>query len=258
MVIACPRSGSRVVIAASSRPSIDTHATGTLLPIARPRSPSGRARTANARLAEAFPGTAPELCALDHRGPFQLLVATILSAQCTDERVNLTTPAVFARYPDPAAMAAADPDELEALIRPTGFFRSKSRSLMGMAAAVEERFGGEVPSGMEDLVALPGVGRKTANVVRSVGFGLPGLPVDTHVRRVSRRLELTGETDPVKIELDLNALVPAPDRGAFSLRLILHGRATCQARNPRCGRCILSDFCPSATERAPFAGARPD
>src|SRR5581483_8133588 len=199
-----------------------------------------------------------ELCALDHDGPFQLLVATILSAQCTDERVNLTTPAVFARYPDAASLAAADLAELESLVRPTGFFRSKSLSLVGMAAAVEERFAGEVPSAMEDLVALPGVGRKTANVVRSVGFGLPGLPVDTHVRRVSRRLGLTEENDPVKIELDLNPLVPAGERGGFSLRLILHGRATCQARRPQCGRCILSDFCPSATERAPFAGAGSD
>jgi endonuclease-3 len=218
--------------------------------MARPRSAAGRARTTNARLADLFPGTAKELCALDHDGPFQLLVATILSAQCTDERVNLTTPAVFARYPDPASLAAADRTELETIIRPTGFFRSKAASLMGMATALLDRFGGEVPTAMADLVTLPGVGRKTANVVRSVAFGLPGLPVDTHVQRLSRRLGLTDETDPVKVEMALNPMVPAADRGVFSLRLILHGRATCQARRPRCESCILSDFCPFAAEHA--------
>ncbi len=225
------------------------HATGSLLPMARPRSPAGRARTTNARLAEIYPGTAKELCALDHDGPFQLLVATILSAQCTDERVNMTTPALFARYPDPASMAGAERSELEALVRPTGFFRSKSASLMGMATALIDRFHGDVPSAMADLVTLPGVGRKTANVVRSVAFGLPGLPVDTHVLRLSRRLGLTDGTDPVKVEMALNPLVPATERGSFSLRMILHGRAVCRARQPRCERCVLSDFCPSATVR---------
>ncbi|HEY7916229.1 MAG TPA: endonuclease III [Acidimicrobiales bacterium] len=217
--------------------------------MARPRTPAGRARTVNARLGELYPGSAEELCALDHRGPFQLLAATILSAQCTDERVNLTTPALFARYPDPDALADADLSEVEDLIRSTGFFRSKAKSLVGMAAAVVERFGGEVPSAMADLVTLPGVGRKTANVVRSVAFGLPGLPVDTHVQRLSLRLELTDETDPVKVETVLNRMVPASQRGAFSLRMILHGRAICQARAPRCAECVLSDFCPSARER---------
>jgi endonuclease-3 len=196
-----------------------------------------------------FPGSAVELCALDHANPFQLLVATILSAQCTDERVNLTTPALFVRYPDPYALAAGELAEVEDLIRSTGFFRSKARSLVGMAAAVVEQFEGEVPSAMEDLVTLPGVGRKTANVVRSVAFGLPGLPVDTHVQRLSHRLGLTEETDPVKVEMVLNTMIPASERGGFSLRLILHGRATCQARIPRCGECVLSDFCPSATAR---------
>jgi endonuclease-3 len=217
--------------------------------VARPRTPAGRARTVNARLGELYPGSAEELCALDHRGPFQLLAATILSAQCTDERVNLTTPALFARYPDPDALADADLSEVEDLIRSTGFFRSKAKSLVGMAAAVVERFGGEVPSAMADLVTLPGVGRKTANVVRSVAFGLPGLPVDTHVQRLSLRLGLTDETDPVKVETVLNRMVPASQRGAFSLRMILHGRAICQARAPRCAECVLSDFCPSARER---------
>ena len=198
------------------------------------------------RLAAQYPGTAAELCALRHDGPFQLLVATILSAQCTDERVNMVTPGVFAAYPTPAALAAADPDDLEERIRSTGFFRAKARSLMGMAAAVSERFGGEVPSSMEDLTSLPGVGRKTANVVRSVAMDLPGLPVDTHVGRLTRRLGLTGETDPVKVERDVDALVPPGERGALSLRLILHGRTVCKARTPRCGACILADICPSA------------
>jgi endonuclease-3 len=214
--------------------------------MARPRTAAGRARTTNLRLARLFPGTAAELCALDHDDAFQLLVATILSAQCTDQRVNLTTPAVFAAYPDAPALAGADLAVLEDLIHSTGFFRAKARNLVGMAEAVTTRFGGEVPTAMSDLVTLPGVGRKTANVVRSVAFGLPGLPVDTHVQRLSGRLGLTGETDPVKVELALNPMIPAGERGAFSLRLILHGRATCVARTPQCGSCILSDFCPSA------------
>jgi endonuclease III len=187
-----------------------------------------------------------ELCALDHVGPFQLLVATILSAQCTDQRVNLTTPALFARYPDPWSLAAADPAELEELIRSTGFFRAKARNLIGMANAVVDRYGGEVPSRMADLVTLPGVGRKTANVVRSVDFGLPGLPVDTHVQRLAGRLDLTDARDPVKVEMALNPMIPAAQRGVFSLRLILHGRAVCTARTPHCGECVLSDFCPGA------------
>ena len=213
----------------------------------KPRSPKGRAREVIARLAQEYPGTEKELCALRHDGPFQLLVATILSAQTTDERVNQVTPALFRRYPTPADLAAADPTELENLIRPTGFFRNKARSLQAMAQALEERFGGEVPADLEDLVSLPGVGRKTANVVRSVGFGLPGLPVDVHVGRVARRLGLTAQTDPVKAELELNALVlPAAERGRFSLRLILHGRRVCRPRNPRCEDCILCNLCPSA------------
>ncbi len=214
--------------------------------MARPRTPSGRARVTNRRLAAEFPGSAEELCALDHSDPFQLLVATILSAQCTDARVNMTTPALFARYPDAASMAGADIADIEELIRSTGFFRAKARSLVGMAEAVTTRFGGTVPSRMEDLVTLPGVGRKTANVIRSVAFGLPGLPVDTHVQRLAHRLGLTEETDPVKVEMTLNPMVPADQRGAFSLRLILHGRATCTARSPRCATCVLADFCPSA------------
>ena len=214
--------------------------------MAGPRSPKGRAGETVRRLAGEYPGTAKDLCALVHDGPFQLLVATILSAQTTDERVNMVTPEVFAAFPTPADLAAADPDRLEKMIHPTGFFRSKAKSLIGMAKAVEERFGGQVPAAMDDLVTLPGVGRKTANVVLSVAFGLPGLPVDTHVLRLSRKLGLTTETDPVKVEMDLNALVPAPERGALSLRLILHGRRVCVARRPRCPDCLLNDFCPAA------------
>jgi endonuclease-3 len=214
--------------------------------MARPRSPAGRARTVNARLGRIYPGTASSLCALDHDGAFQLLAATILSAQCTDERVNRTTPALFARYPDARSMAGAAPVDIEELVRPTGFFRTKARSLVGMADGVVRRFGGEVPTAVSDLTTLPGVGRKTANVVRSVAFGLPGLPVDTHVLRLSRRLALTAETDPVKVESALNPMVPAAERGVFSLRLILHGRAVCTARTPRCPACVLADICPSA------------
>jgi endonuclease-3 len=212
----------------------------------RPRSPKGRARVVADRLAEEFPGTATELCALRHRNPYELLTATILSAQTTDERVNMVTPALFAKYPTPADLAAADPADVEDLVRTTGFFRNKTRSIIGMATALVERFGGEVPHRMADLVTIPGVGRKTANVVRSVAMDEPGLPVDTHVQRLSRRLHLTTQTDPVKIELELNPLVRANERGALSLRLILHGRAVCTARKPRCDACVLADVCPSA------------
>jgi len=213
----------------------------------RPRTPAGRAREANRRLAERFPGTAGELCALDHADSFQLLAATILSAQCTDARVNQTTPALFARFPDAASLAAAKPEDVEQLVRSTGFYRAKAANLIGMAQGVSERFGGQVPKRMSDLVTLPGVGRKTANVVRSVAFGLPGLPVDTHVQRLSLRLGLTEATDPVKAEHDLGAMIPAGQRGVFSLRMILHGRATCRARVPQCGNCLLADMCPTAS-----------
>jgi endonuclease-3 len=198
------------------------------------------------RLAEEYPGTVKELCALDHSNPYELLAATILSAQTTDERVNMVTPAVFAKYPRPADLAAADPAELETIIQSTGFFRNKTRSLIGMASALVHRFGGEVPHKLSDLVTLPGVGRKTGNVVRSVALGEPGLPVDTHVLRLSRRLGLTRQTDPVKVELELNPMVRADERGALSLRLILHGRRVCTARKPRCDACVLADICPSA------------
>ncbi|MGQ0431058.1 MAG: endonuclease III [Microthrixaceae bacterium] len=213
---------------------------------ARPRTAAGRARRTHERLGVDYPGSAKELCALNHRNPYELLAATILSAQCTDERVNMVTPHLFARYPTPEDLAVAEPLELEEIIRSTGFYRNKTKSLIGMATRVVEAYGGEVPSAMRDLVTLPGVGRKTANVLRSVAMDLPGLPVDTHVGRLALRLGLTTETDPVKVELALNKMIPAKERGMFSLRLILHGRAVCVARKPRCGDCVLADFCPSA------------
>ena len=210
-----------------------------------PRSPKGRARVVHDRLAVLYPDAE---CELVHDGAFQLLAATILSAQCTDVRVNQVTPALFARFPDAAVMALADPAEVEALIHSTGFFRAKTKSLIGMAEAVTARHGGEVPGAMADLVKLPGVGLKTANVVRSVALNLPGLAVDTHVGRLARRLGLTTEDDPVKVEHALNPMVPAVERGEFGLRLILHGRRVCVARKPRCGECVLADVCPSAPQ----------
>jgi endonuclease III len=211
----------------------------------RPRSPGGRARLTCARLGALYPGDASELCALVHDTPFELLVATILSAQCTDERVNQVTPVLLAAYPTPQALAEAPLGAIEEIIRSTGFFRAKAASLSGMARGLVERFDSEVPARMEDLVTLPGVGRKTANVILSVAFGLPGLPVDTHVGRLSRRLALTDQDDPVKVEAELCAYLPPAEWGAFSLRLILHGRNVCVARSPRCLMCVLSDFCPS-------------
>jgi endonuclease-3 len=198
------------------------------------------------RLAAAYPDA---LCALDHRNAYELLAATILSAQTTDVRVNMVTPTLFERYPTPYELAGADPGDVEEIVRSTGFYQNKTRSLIGMATGLVERFDGVVPTSMEDLVTLPGVGRKTANVVRSVAFDLPGLPVDTHVGRLAIRLGLTTQTDPVKVEHELNAMIPAAERGRFSLRLILHGRAVCTARKPRCFACVLSDFCPSSTAR---------
>lgn len=204
-----------------------------------------RAELTVERLARIYPAA----CELDHRGPFQLLMATILSAQTTDQRVNLVTPGLFRRYPDAAAMARANPEDVEALIRPTGFFRVKARTLIACSRALLERFGGEVPPRMEDLVTLPGVGRKTANVVLGVGFGLPGLAVDTHVIRLANRLHLTRSRDPVRIEKDVCRLVPPKEWTGLGLRLILHGRRVCLARTPRCPACVLNDFCPSASTR---------
>ncbi|MHB8218881.1 MAG: endonuclease III [Acidimicrobiales bacterium] len=210
------------------------------------RKRQARALAVVAALADAYPGSTTDLCALQHVDPFQLIVATILSAQCTDERVNAVTPALFAAYPDPQTLSRADPEALEQIIRPTGFFRAKARNLVAMAGSLTQRFGGQVPRELDDLVTLPGVGRKTGNVVRSVAFGLPGLPVDTHVGRLSRRLGLTDRQDPEQVESELNALVPESTGGVLSLRLILHGRRVCTSRKPRCGACVLAELCPSA------------
>jgi len=179
-----------------------------------------------------------------------MLVATILSAQTTDRSVNVVTPALFARYPDAAALAHADPLDVEAMIKPTGFFHVKAKTIIACSAALVERFHGEVPPRIEDLVTLPGVGRKTANVVLGVAFGIPGFAVDTHVTRLTRRLGLTKSTDPVKIEAEVTRMLPPEEWTGFSLRLILHGRRICVARAPRCPECVLNDFCPSSTVRA--------
>lgn len=209
-------------------------------------APPTRARVARivARLKAAIPDAR---CALDHDNPYELLVATILSAQCTDERVNLVTPALFRAFPDAAALARAKPARVEALIRSTGFFRAKTKSLLGMAREVVARHAGRIPADMESLVQLPGVGRKTANVVLGTAFGVAsGIVVDTHVIRVAGRLKLTDQTDPVKIEKDLMALVPRRDWVLFSHLIIFHGRRTCFARNPDCPHCPVETLCPSA------------
>lgn len=183
-------------------------------------------------------------CSLHFETPLQLLVATILSAQCTDERVNQVTPALFARFPDAAAFATADLTELEHYIKPTGFYRNKARHIQGACRRIVEVYGGQVPKVMEDLLSLPGVARKTANVVLAHGFGiLGGVTVDTHVKRLSQRFGLTKETDPIKIERDLMRLIPQPDWENWSIRLIYHGRAVCQARHPHCEGCELVDLC---------------
>ena len=196
------------------------------------------------RLEEAYPDAR---CALDHRNPYELLVATILSAQCTDKRVNMVTPALFARYPDPEALSIAKPAELEDLIRSTGFFRNKSKSLLGMSSALVEKHRGGVPSTMDALVQLPGVGRKTANVVLGNAFGTnEGVVVDTHVSRLSQRLGLSPHTDPIRIEQDLISLFPRDRWTMLSHLLISHGREICEARTPRCERCVVNHLCPSS------------
>ena len=186
-------------------------------------------------------------CALDHRNPYELLVATILSAQCTDKQVNLVTPSLFARYPDAASLADANAEELQELIRSTGFFRNKTRSLLGMSAAVTTQHGGEIPRSMEQLVKLPGVGRKTANVVLGNAFGVDeGVVVDTHVSRLSQRLQLSKATEPVKIEQDLMALFPREQWTLLSHLLISHGREVCDARRPLCEKCVVNALCPAS------------
>lgn len=197
-----------------------------------------------ARLAAHYPDAH---CALDFSSPFQLLVATILSAQCTDKRVNMVTPALFKKYKTPKAMANANPEELEELIKSTGFFRNKAKSLLGMSEAVTEQYGGKVPDEMDALVKLPGVGRKTANVVLGNAYDKnEGVVVDTHVGRVSGRLGLTKNTDPVKVEQDLMPLFPRENWTLLSHLLIEHGRQICEARKPKCEECFLNDLCPSS------------
>jgi endonuclease-3 len=209
-----------------------------------PAERRARLRRIIARLEREFPAAH---CALDHGSPLELLVATILSAQCTDARVNLVTPSLFAKYRNAGAYAAADPRVLEREIQSTGFFRNKTKAILGMAQALVERHGGRVPDTMDALVALPGVGRKTANVVLGNAFGKnEGVVVDTHVQRISGLLGLTRERTPEKIERDLMALVPRAKWTVFSHLLILHGRKTCIARRPRCDSCRLSELCPSS------------
>ena len=210
----------------------------------RPKDLQAHAREIDRRLKTHYPDAR---CALDFTTPFQLAIATILSAQCTDKRVNMVTPALFTRYRTPAALADADPGDVEDLVKSTGFFRAKTKSLIGMARAIVERHGGRLPQTMDELVQLPGIGRKTANVILGNAFDTnEGVVVDTHVSRVSGRLGLTRETDPVKIESDLMKLFPRDDWTMLAHRLISHGRTICEARRPKCESCFLNDICPSS------------
>ena len=201
-----------------------------------------RARAINRALTQLYPDAH---CELDFTNPLELLVATILSAQCTDKRVNMVTPVLFAKYPTAADYAGADRAEVETIIMSTGFFRAKTTSIIGMAQAVCDRFGGEVPRRLKDLVTLPGVGRKTANVVLGNAFGVPGLTVDTHMLRLSNRFRWTTSADPVKVEQDIAALIPRKEWTLLSHRVIWHGRRVCHARKPACGACGLAQWCPS-------------
>lgn len=200
-----------------------------------------RARGIDRKLAALYPDAK---CALDHEGPLQLLVATILSAQCTDARVNLVTPALFARYRDVHAFANAELGELEEAIKSTGFFRNKARNIKACCAAIVKHHEGEVPASLDDLVKLPGIGRKTANVILGNAFNVPGITVDTHVGRLSRRMGLSKHDDPVKVEYDLMELIPKKDWTLFSHHLILHGRQVCFARKPNCADCVVNKLCP--------------
>ncbi len=217
------------------------------MPVAKRETKAARiARTSSIleRLGALYPESR---CSLDHEDPLQLLLATVLSAQCTDARVNQVTPALFARYPDAEALATADPAEVEEAIRSVNYYRTKARALIGIGAALQERHGGAVPRSMEELTALSGVGRKTANVVRGVAFGdADGVVVDTHVKRVAKRLGLTAHTVPERVEKDLLPLIPPAERVVFTHRVIDHGRAICLARTPLCAVCELAELCPSA------------
>ena len=212
--------------------------------ISRNNPPKTRITAILQALMTTYPGAA---CALHYKNPYQLLVATILSAQCTDVRVNMVTPNFFARYPNPATLAKASQENVEEVIRSTGFFHNKAKSLLACAKVLVEKHDGEVPNTMEAMVGLPGVGRKTANVILGNAFGIEsGIVVDTHVRRLSERLGLSKQTDPEKIEQDLMKIVPRGQWVDFGHQLILHGRQICQARKPKCGECPLAELCPSA------------
>ena len=214
------------------------------MPNQRRASKKQRALEILIRLKRLYP-EAP--CSLDFKNPLQLMIATMLAAQCTDERVNLVTPALFAAYPDVYAFAEADPEDLERLVKSTGFYRNKAKNIRAACQKIITDFNGEVPARMDDLITLPGVARKTANVVLAHGFGINGgVTVDTHVKRITNLLGLTKHADPVKIERDLMKLLPQPDWENWSIRLVYHGRAVCNARNPKCDRCDLADLCPSA------------
>ncbi|MET9613039.1 endonuclease III [Kitasatospora indigofera] len=237
--------------AAPAAEKATTKAAKAAKPVAKPRKPESRlamvrrARKINRELAELYPYAHPEL---DFENPFELLVATVLSAQTTDLRVNQTTPVLFAKYPTPEDMAAAVPEELEEIIRPTGFFRAKARSLLGLSAALRDRFGGEVPGRLEDLVTLPGVGRKTANVVLGNAFGVPGITVDTHFGRLARRFGWTAEEDPEKVEAAVAGIFPKSEWTMLSHRVVFHGRRVCHSRKPACGACPIAPLCPSYGE----------
>jgi endonuclease-3 len=213
--------------------------------VSPPTSLVRRARKIHRALAQAYPDARTEL---DFTNPFEMLVATVLSAQTTDRRVNQVTPELFARFPDARAMASADRDDIETIIQPTGFFRAKTDSLLKLSTALCEHFGGEVPARLDDLVTLPGVGRKTANVVLGNAFGKPGITVDTHFGRLARRFGWTEETDPVKVEHEVGALFPKRDWTMLSHHLIWHGRRCCHARKPACGACPVASWCPSFGE----------
>lgn len=210
-----------------------------------PRGAKKRAQSTVERLRELYPAVTE----LEHKDPFQLVIATILSAQTTDRSVNLVTPELFRRYPTAPDLAAADPAEVEELIKPTGFFRLKTRRIIDASRRMVELFGGVVPNTLDDLVKLPGIGRKTANVILGVGFGVPGFAVDTHVTRLTNLLGLVKTRDPVKIEHQVCSMVAKEEWTGLSLRLILHGRRVCIARRPRCEECVLNDFCPSSSTR---------
>lgn len=241
-----PRHASSLAkVLATKTPKSRKKAKQSWMTPAPPRGAKQRVLPTIERLRELYPAVTE----LEHQDPFQLLIATILSAQTTDRSVNLVTPELFNRYPTPGDLAAADPAVVQQLIKPTGFFRLKTRRIIDASRKIVELFGGVVPNTMEDLVKLPGIGRKTANVILGVGFGVPGFPVDTHVTRLTNRLSLVRTRDPVKIEHQVCAMVPQEEWTGLSLRLILHGRRVCIARRPRCEECVLNDFCPSSLTR---------